>query len=91
MEALARPGDVLVAISTSGSSPNVIQALDAARAAGVQTIGLTGRDGGRMRELCDECLVVPSDATERIQEAHIVLVHLFCELVERTLFPPAAP
>jgi D-sedoheptulose 7-phosphate isomerase len=90
VEALARPGDVLVAISTSGSSPNVLQALEAARAGGVFTVGLSGRGGGRMQDLCDECLVVPADATERIQEGHITLVHLLCELLERTLFPTAA-
>jgi D-sedoheptulose 7-phosphate isomerase len=90
VEALARPGDVLVAISTSGGSPNVLQALEAARAGGMVTVGLSGRGGGRMLDLCDECLVVPADATERIQEGHITLVHLLCELLERTLFPTAA-
>lgn len=90
VEALARPGDVLVAISTSGGSPNVLQALEAARAGGVVTIGLTGRGGGAMPELCDECLVVPADATERIQEGHITIIHLLCELLERTLFPSGA-
>lgn len=89
VEALARPGDVLVAISTSGNSPNVLQAVEAACAGGVVVIGLTGRDGGRMREMCDEALVVPAQATERIQEAHITIIHLLCELLERTLFPEA--
>jgi D-sedoheptulose 7-phosphate isomerase len=90
VEALARPGDVLVAISTSGGSPNVLQAAEAARARGVAVVGLSGRDGGALRALCDECLVVPSSATERIQEGHITLIHLLCELVERTLFPPGS-
>lgn len=90
VEALARPGDVLVALSTSGRSPNVLQALEAARAAGVVTVGLTGGDGGAMPPLCDECLVVPARTAERIQEGHITLIHLFCELVERTLFPAPA-
>jgi D-sedoheptulose 7-phosphate isomerase len=87
VETMARPGDVLVAISTSGNSPNVLRAVEAGNARGALTVGLTGRDGGRMRELCAESLVVPAQATERIQEGHITLIHLICELVERTLFP----
>lgn len=92
VEAMVRPGDVLVAISTSGGSTNVLLAAEAANARGALTIGLTGRDGGRLREVCAESLVVPAQATERIQEGHITLIHLICELVERTLFPePALP
>jgi D-sedoheptulose 7-phosphate isomerase len=87
VEAMARPGDVLVAISTSGGSPNVLRAVEAGNARGVLTVGLTGRDGGPMRALCAESLVVPAQATERIQEGHITLIHLICELVERALFP----
>ena len=87
VEAMVRRGDVLVAISTSGNSANVLAAVEAANAAGAVTIGLLGRDGGRLRELCVEPLVVPAQATERIQEGHITLIHLLCELVERTLFP----
>lgn len=87
VEALARPGDVLVAISTSGRSPNVLAAAAAARARGVTVVGLSGKDGGPLREAADLCLVVPSAATERIQEAHITIIHLWCEVVERTLFP----
>ncbi|HVG46503.1 MAG TPA: SIS domain-containing protein, partial [Longimicrobium sp.] len=64
VETMARPGDVLVAISTSGSSPNVLRAVEAGNAAGAVTIGLTGRDGGRMRGLCTDVLVVPAQATE---------------------------
>lgn len=86
VETLARPGDVLVAISTSGNSPNIIEAVRAAREQGVRTIGLTGRDGGAMAELCDVVLIVPSDATERIQEGHITIIHLLCELIERMVF-----
>jgi D-sedoheptulose 7-phosphate isomerase len=91
VEAMVRPGDVLVAISTSGGSTNVLLAAEAANARGALTIGLTGRDGGRLREVCAESLVVPAQATERIQEGHITLIHLICELVERTLFPDALP
>lgn len=86
VEAMVRPGDVLVAISTSGGSPNVLLAAEAARERGALTIGLSGRDGGRLREVCEECLVVPAADTARIQEAHITVIHLFCELIERELF-----
>jgi len=87
VEAMVRPGDVLVAISTSGGSANVLAAARAARERGAVVVGLLGRGGGAVAPLCDEALVVPYDATERIQEAHITLIHLLCELVERTLFP----
>jgi D-sedoheptulose 7-phosphate isomerase len=87
VEAMVRPGDVLVAISTSGGSANVIAAAEAARERGAVVVGLLGRGGGALAALCDEALVVPADATERIQEAHITLIHLLCELVERELFP----
>lgn len=87
VEAMVRPGDVLVAISTSGSSANVVAAAEAARARGAVVLGLLGRDGGRLAELSHEPLVVPAHATERIQEGHITLIHLLCELVERELFP----
>jgi D-sedoheptulose 7-phosphate isomerase len=86
VETLVRPGDVLVAISTSGNSPNILLAAEAGRAAGALVVGLAGRDGGALREHCDECLVVPAAATERIQEAHITVIHLWCEIVERALF-----
>lgn len=87
VEAMARSGDVLVALSTSGNSENVIRAVEAARERGVVTLGLTGRDGGRMKDLCSETLIVPATATERIQESHITVIHLLCELVETSLFP----
>jgi phosphoheptose isomerase len=90
VQAMGRPGDVLVAISTSGASPNVLRAAEAAAERGMLTVALTGRGGGRLREICAEALVVPSDATERIQEAHITLIHLLCELVEQSLFPEPA-
>ncbi|HEV2131604.1 MAG TPA: SIS domain-containing protein [Longimicrobiaceae bacterium] len=85
-ETLIREGDVLVAISTSGNSANILRAAEAARRRGALTVGLSGRDGGQLRELCDELLIVPASATERIQEGHITLIHLFCELIERMLF-----
>jgi D-sedoheptulose 7-phosphate isomerase len=86
VEAMVREGDVLVALSTSGKSPNILNALQAANERGAFTLGLTGREGGRMRELCGALIAVPSDATERIQEGHIAVIHILCELVERMLF-----
>ena len=90
VEALVAPGDVLVAISTSGNSPNVLRAAEAAHGRGAWTIALTGKDGGRLRTVCSETLIVPAQATERIQEGHITIIHLLCELLERNLFPDAA-
>jgi D-sedoheptulose 7-phosphate isomerase len=83
--ALGRKGDCLLAISTSGNSRNVIRAAEAARSAGILTIGLLGRDGGRLRQLCDLAIVVPSATTARIQEAHIFIGHTLCGSVERAL------
>jgi D-sedoheptulose 7-phosphate isomerase len=82
---LARPGDVFLAISTSGRSPNVIAALQTARAIGATTIGFTGQDGAQMRDLCDLCLQAPSSETAVIQQVHIVVGHIVCGLAERTI------
>jgi D-sedoheptulose 7-phosphate isomerase len=82
IEALARPGDVAVGISTSGSSPNVLAALKRARALGCSTVALLGRDGGAIAPLADVALVYPAHDTPRIQEFHSVLVHVLCALVE---------
>jgi len=79
VQALARSGDILVAISTSGNSPNIIKAIEQARALGVRTIGLLGRDGGACAELVDVPLVVNVPRTARIQEAHVLILHLLCE------------
>jgi D-sedoheptulose 7-phosphate isomerase len=89
VDTMGRPGDVLVAISTSGRSQNVMLAVEAAKSRDMVTLGLTGRDGGAMVESCTETLIVPSHATERIQEGHITVIHLLCELVELALFPEA--
>jgi D-sedoheptulose 7-phosphate isomerase len=78
VRALAKRGDVLVVISTSGNSPNVLKAAMAARSKGVVVIGLLGRDGGGLRSLCDVALVVPSNSTARIQEMHILIGHTLC-------------
>jgi D-sedoheptulose 7-phosphate isomerase len=83
VEALCRPGDLVVGISTSGNSPNVLLALEKARSMGIQTVGLGGRGGGKLKELVDLCLVVPSNSTARIQEAHVLVGHILCDLVER--------
>ncbi len=81
---LARPGDVLLAVSGSGRSPNVLQALEAARGLGVSTIGLAGRDGGKMKELADICLVVPAQSMQQIEDVHLAILHaLYLELKER--------
>jgi D-sedoheptulose 7-phosphate isomerase len=88
VEALGRPGDVAVALSTSGNSPNILEAIEEARLRGLFTIGLTGQPGGRLAELVDLCLRVPSSATPRIQEAHLLIIHLVCEQLETLLFGP---
>jgi D-sedoheptulose 7-phosphate isomerase len=86
VEALGNPGDVAIGISTSGNSPNVIEAVRAAKKKGMITIGLTGAEGGRLRNEVDYCICVPSKDTPRIQEAHILIGHIWCELIERALF-----
>jgi len=85
VEALVNEKDVVIGISTSGDSPNVIEAIKLAKTKGAKTIGLTGGDGGKLAEVADLVLVVPSDSVPRIQEAHITIGHIVCELVEREL------
>jgi D-sedoheptulose 7-phosphate isomerase len=85
LDGLGRAGDVLVGITTSGNSANVLKALGVARTKGMATIGLTGQGGGKMKPLCDVCLCVPSASTPRVQEMHIVAGHLICELAEAAL------
>ena len=85
-EAAGRKGDVLVAISTSGNSPNVLAAIHKAREIGMRVIGMTGRGGGKMAMLCDLLLQANSEDTPRIQETHILMGHILCEHVENTLF-----
>lgn len=86
VEALAQPGDVLIAISTSGRSVSVNQAVELARTRGAHTVAFTGCDGGELAQLCDVAIVVPSASTQHIQEAHIAIGHVLCEIVERELF-----
>lgn len=82
VEALGRPGDLLIGISTSGNSPNVVRAAAAAKELGVRTLGLLGRDGGRLASLMDDSLVVPSQVTARIQEVHQMVYHFWCEALD---------
>jgi D-sedoheptulose 7-phosphate isomerase len=84
---LGRPGDVFIAISTSGRSPNILRAIDAARERRIVTVGFTGRTGGEMPLRCDLCLKAPSDLTPLIQQVHITAGHIICGLVEERLFP----
>ena len=85
VRALGRAGDALVLISTSGNSANLLRAAQAAKDSGVATVGLLGRDGGKLAALCDDMLVVPSPTTARIQEAHIFIGHCWCSQIEQAL------
>ena len=85
VEALVRSGDLLVLHSTSGESPNIVRAAQAAKAKGAAVVALLGKGGGPVRELVDDCLVIPSDETSHIQELHIAVEHVICHLVEREL------
>ena len=82
VEALANKGDTLIAISTSGNSPNIINAIQKAKELGCKIIGLSGKDGGKMNQICDINLVVPSKTTARIQEMHILIGHTLCHLID---------
>ncbi len=86
VEGLGKEGDILIGISTSGNSKNVINAIKKGKEMGIETIGFSGKNGGKMKELCDICICVPSDSTPRIQEAHITVGHVICEIVEREMF-----
>lgn len=84
VEALAMQGDVVIGISTSGNSQNIINALEVANKIGCITLSLSGRDGGLIKNLCDYSIVAPSDDTPRIQEIHILCIHILCELIEKS-------
>jgi len=86
LKAKGRPGDLLIALSTSGNSPNVIRAAEEAKRIGIPVIGFTKRDGGKLKGLSAHCFCVPTDSTARAQEAHILLGHIICELTEGALF-----
>jgi D-sedoheptulose 7-phosphate isomerase len=87
IEAFGQPGDVLVAITTSGTSPNVVRAVEQAATQGVITVGLLGGNGGTLRSLCNYSVVVPSSVTARIQESHILIGHIWCEMIEEAVAP----
>lgn len=87
VEALARKGDVLIGLSTSGNSDNVIEAVQVAKKKGVITVGLLGKGGGKLKDMVDLPIIVPADTSDRIQEVHIKLIHTVIETVERKLFP----
>lgn len=87
VEAAGRRGDVLVAISTSGNSPGILAAAEKARQTGMTVIGMTGATGGKLATACDLLLNVPATDTPRIQEVHILIGHILCEIVEKTVFP----
>lgn len=86
LEANAQKGDVFIAISTSGNSKNVLKGIEAAKKLGIKTVGLTGKSGGKMRDMVDYCVCIPSDETPRIQECHILVGHILCAAVEKELF-----
>jgi len=85
VEAMVDSGDVVIGISTSGNSPNVVNAIELAKTKGARTVGLTGGSGGKLAEAAELTLIVPSDSTPRIQEAHITIGHIICEIVEEEL------
>jgi D-sedoheptulose 7-phosphate isomerase len=97
LQGIGNKGDVLVGLSTSGNSPNIMKALETAKKKGMSSIGFTGASGGKMKELCDILINVPSSDTPRIQESHILAGHIICQLVESALYPseksgnPVAP
>ena len=85
IEALAKPGDLLIIHSTSGNSPNVLRAAEAAREQGVQVLAFSARDGGALRALADHNVIIPTERTDRAQELHLCIEHIICDLVEQTL------
>lgn len=87
VEGLGRSGDVLIGLSTSGNSENVILAVEAAKAKGMKTIALLGKDGGKLKNMADLSIIVPAQTSDRIQEVHIKIIHLVIETVERVIFP----
>lgn len=87
IEAFGENGDVLIAITTSGNSKNIITAAEYAKKSGIYIVAFTGRDGGKIKEIADISLIIPSDITARIQECHIMAGHIICELVEKAIFP----
>jgi D-sedoheptulose 7-phosphate isomerase len=90
IEAAGREGDVLIALSTSGRSPNILQAIATATSKGMKVVGLTGQDGSQMKQLCQVLIETPSTDTARIQEMHILIGHILCQIIESEIFPDKA-
>lgn len=86
LEGMAQEGDLFIGISTSGNSQNIINAFESAKTRGVTTVALVGRDGGKMASLADYAIIIPSNATPRIQESHILIGHILCDIIEKELF-----
>ena len=86
LEGMGSEGDLFIGISTSGNSQNIVNAFESARAKGIATVALVGRDGGQMGKMADYAIIVPSNATPRIQESHILIGHILCDIIEKTLF-----
>ena len=87
VEAYGKSGDVLIGISTSGNSENILKAINQAKEMGITSLGLLGNGGGKIADVCDDCLIVPSDNTARTQESHIMIGHIWCEIIEEIVFP----
>jgi len=87
VEAYGKSGDVLIGISTSGNSENILQAINKAKEMGITSLGLLGNGGGKIADACDDYLIVPSDNTARTQESHIMIGHIWCEIIEEIVFP----
>lgn len=86
LEGLGREGDCFIAISTSGNSKNLVNAVNIAKKKGIKTIGFLGKDGGELKEICDYALIVPSNSTPRVQEIHTFTIHMMCEIIEKEIF-----
>jgi len=86
LEGMGNEGDLFIGISTSGNSQNIINAFESAKAKGITTVALVGRDGGQMGKMADYVIIVPSNSTPRIQESHILIGHILCDIIEKTLF-----
>ncbi len=86
LEGMGQEGDLFIGISTSGNSANIITAFESAKAKGITTVALTGRDGGKMAQMADIAIVIPSNDTPRIQESHILIGHILCDIIEKEIF-----
>ncbi len=86
LEGMGQEGDIFIGISTSGNSVNIINAFESAKKKGITTVALVGRDGGKMAQMADYSLIVPSDSTPRIQESHILIGHILCDIIEKEIF-----